>query len=465
MTKRRKAAIYTRISSDQEGTGLGVARQEKECRALVEAKGWDVVEVFTDNDQSAYTGKRRPAYERMLDAMREGRVNAVVVYHLDRLTRRPIELEAFVQVCDRAGISDVATVSGDVNLSNGDGLLIARIQAAVAANESASKSRRLRSKWQQVAESGRPHGGSNRPYGYKDDAVTIDRHEAKVIREVAERIIAGESLRSICTTLNERGERTAHGGPWRTIVLRDMITNPRMIGMRTHNGEVVAKAVWKPILTDTQQAQVIARLAARKVTGRREPRSYLLSGMLRCGKCDHTLYASRRENSRRYVCMRAPDHEGCGRLTVVAEPLEDLITQAVLLRLDTPDLARALAGAGASPQIDEIAEAVAEDQAQLEELAALYAAKQITASEWVIARNPIQARIDAANRQIAGEVNATALIGLAGTGTELRSRWTTMSLGQQVAVVRALIDHIVIAPGVSGARGLDPNRVRPQWLF
>jgi DNA invertase Pin-like site-specific DNA recombinase len=464
MTNRRSAAIYTRISSDQDGTGLGVARQEKECRALAEGRGWDVVEVFTDNDQSAYTGKRRPAYERMLEAMREGRVNAVIVYHLDRLTRRPIELEAFVQVCDQARITDVATVSGDVNLSNGDGLLIARIGAAVAANESASKSRRLRSKWQQKAESGRPHGGS-RPYGYKDDAITIDRREAKVIREVAERIIAGESLRSICTSLNERGERTTHGGPWRTIVLRDMITNPRMIGMRRHRGEIVGKAVWKPILTETQQAQVIARLDARKVTGRREPRSYLLSGMLRCGKCGHTLYASRRENSRRYVCLGGPDHEGCGRLTVVAEPLEDLIAQSVLLRLDTPELARALSGVGTSPQIDEIAAAVSEDQAQLEELAALYATKQITANEWVLARNPIQARIDAANRQIAGEVNATALIGLAGTGTELQSRWTTMSLGQQVAVVRALIDHIVITPGVSGARGLDPNRVRPQWLF
>lgn len=442
-----------------------MARQEKECRALAEAKSWDVVEVFTDNDQSAYTGKRRPAYERMLEAMREGRVNAVIVYHLDRLTRRPIELEAFVQVCDQARISDVATVSGDVNLSNGDGLLIARIHAAVAANESASKSRRLRSKFQQVAESGRPHGGANRPYGYKPDAITIDRREAKVIREVADRIIAGESLRSVCTTLNERGERTAHGGPWRTTVLRDMITNPRLIGMRRHNGEVVAKAVWKPILTEAQQAQVIARLAARKVTGRREPRSYLLSGMLRCGKCGQTLYASRRENSRRYVCLGGPDHQGCGRLTVVAEPLEDLITQSVLLRLDTPDLARALSGAGASPEIDEIAETVAQDQAQQAELAALYADKQISAGEWMIARNTIQARIDAANRQIAGEVNATALIGLAGTGTELKSRWTTMRLGQQVAVVRALIDHIVITPGVSGARGLDPNRVRPQWLF
>ncbi len=465
MTKRAAAAIYTRISSDQDGTGLGVKRQEKACRELAEARGWDVVEVFEDNDMSAYGTKKRPAYERMLTAMREGRVNAVVVYHLDRLTRRPVELEAFVQVCDRAGITNVATATGDVNLGTGDGLLIARIQAAVAANESASKSRRLRSKWLQVAESGQPKPGSNRPFGYEADGIAINRAEAKIVRECADRIIAGQSLRSVCTWLNERGVTTVNGGPWRTMVLRTVLTNPRMIGMRTHRGEVIAKAVWKPIMTEAQQAQVIARLEARKVTNRREPRSYLLSGMLRCGKCGHTLNASRRENSRRYVCSSGPDHEGCGRLTVVAEPLEDLITQAVLMRLDTAELSDALHGAGVSPEMDAIRDALAEDEEQLRQLAALHGAKGITLMEWVEARNPIQARIEKAKRQIAGEMNAGALMELAGTGEELRSRWTSMTLGQQVAVVRALVDLVVILPGVSGARELDINRVQPQWLL
>ncbi len=61
---------------------------------------------------------------------------------MDRLHRRPVELERFVEVCTRAGVRDVVTMSGDVDLVNGDGLLVARLLAAVAANESDAKRRR-----------------------------------------------------------------------------------------------------------------------------------------------------------------------------------------------------------------------------------------------------------------------------------------------------------------------------------
>ncbi len=86
----------------------------------------------------------------------------------------------------------------------------------------------------------------------------------------------------------------------------------------------------------------------QKTSGRRSPRRYLLSGLLRCGKCQHTLYSAAREDVRRYVCSSGPDHGGCGGTFVVAAPVEDLIAHAVLFRLDTPDLADALAGRAAA---------------------------------------------------------------------------------------------------------------------
>ncbi|WP_313861316.1 recombinase family protein, partial [Mycobacterium sp.] len=64
-----RAAIYTRISLDQAGQGLGVARQLEDCRALADKLGWSVVKCFDDNDISAFSGKRRPGFEAMLDAM------------------------------------------------------------------------------------------------------------------------------------------------------------------------------------------------------------------------------------------------------------------------------------------------------------------------------------------------------------------------------------------------------------
>ena len=134
----RAAAIYARISSDSEGTGLGVARQVSDCRALADRLGWPVAEVYQDNDLSAYSGKRRPAFERLMADLSDGTRDAVIVYHVDRLTRRPIELEQFVTALDTAGVRNVRFVVGDSDLTTGDGLMVVRILAAMAANESAT---------------------------------------------------------------------------------------------------------------------------------------------------------------------------------------------------------------------------------------------------------------------------------------------------------------------------------------
>ena len=86
------AAIYARISSDHDGTSAAVGRQLEDCRAWAQRHGWTVAEEYVDNDISAYSGKRRPEYARMLDDLEAGRRDAVLVYHLDRLHRQPREL-------------------------------------------------------------------------------------------------------------------------------------------------------------------------------------------------------------------------------------------------------------------------------------------------------------------------------------------------------------------------------------
>src|SRR5438105_2394327 len=96
----RAAAIYARISADPSGTALGVARQEADCRSLADRKGWTVTEIYVDNDLSAYSGKPRPAYRRLLEDIKGARVDAVIVWHLDRLHRNPKDLEEFFEICD-----------------------------------------------------------------------------------------------------------------------------------------------------------------------------------------------------------------------------------------------------------------------------------------------------------------------------------------------------------------------------
>ena len=93
--------MYARISSDREGDNLAVSRQLADCEQLAGRRGWTVVERYVDSDISAYSGRRRPEYLRMLDEIEAGAVEAVVVYHADRLHRHPRELEDFIDLCQR----------------------------------------------------------------------------------------------------------------------------------------------------------------------------------------------------------------------------------------------------------------------------------------------------------------------------------------------------------------------------
>ena len=458
-------AVYARISSD-DGTALGVSRQVADCRELAGRLGWVVAEEYVDNDVSAFSGKRRPEYERMLDDLRDGVRDGVIVYHADRLTRRPIELEQFVEVLTaaKAEVRFVAGADVDIGSGDGDGLMVLRMMGAVAANESASKSRRVRRKMVDNAVAGRPHGGSRRPFGFEDDRVTIRPDEAEVIRILTSRFLAGESSRSLATWLDQEGIRTVYEKPWRTTTMVDMLRSARIAGLREHNGEIVGKAVWEPIISVEDRGRLLAMMEQKRTTRERTVRSYLLSGMLRCGKCGGTLFTAARKTSRRYVCMAGPDHRGCGGLTVVANPLDELVAAAVLYRLDTPELAAALSGRAAhDEQTTALADAIGADRAQLDELAEMYASKQIPAREWMTARKPIEARVKDAERRLARVTRNDALTGIVGNGQALQSQWAELNLTRQHAIVKAVLDHVVIAPGTSGARALDPARVDLVW--
>src|SRR6266516_6355969 len=108
------AAIYARISSDRDSDGLGVRRQLADCEALAQRKRWTVIERYVDDDVSAWSGRPRTEYRRLLDDIRSGFLDAVLVWHLDRLHRQPRELEEFFEVVDAAGLSRLASVTGDV---------------------------------------------------------------------------------------------------------------------------------------------------------------------------------------------------------------------------------------------------------------------------------------------------------------------------------------------------------------
>src|SRR5206468_8513016 len=128
---------------------------------------------------------------------------------LDRLTRRPAELEAFMELADQHGIA-LANVSGDTDLSTSDGRFKARILGAVARQESEREGERMSREAEQAAHRGIPRG-PRRPFGYDEDRVTIREDEAALIRDAVQRVLDGAKVPSIARYWNERKIPTSQG--------------------------------------------------------------------------------------------------------------------------------------------------------------------------------------------------------------------------------------------------------------
>lgn len=345
-----RAAIYARISSDREGSGLGVERQTDDCMGLCKRNGWTVTHVLTDNDLSAYSGKTRPDYSRLLDLVRNQEIDVIVAWHTDRLHRRFAELVTYIDVLKGSGVTTHTVKAGELDLSTPSGMMIARIHGAVDEAYVAENQIKLRRAKEQSAVNGMYNGGS-RWYGYALDAAgvwrgptTIDPDQADVLQEARQRYARGEPIYRITKDLNQRQLYNPGGTPWRQHNLLRLLLNPRYAGVRVHNGQRYA-GTWPAIFTLAEHEELLACRTSeqRMKTWPKSPtgaRTYLLTGFTECGSCGGPMRGNARRQGtrhyRRYVCC------ACRGIFRIAEPLELLVSEAVRYRLDSADLARLL---------------------------------------------------------------------------------------------------------------------------
>jgi site-specific DNA recombinase len=350
---------------------------------------------------------------------------------------------------------------------SGDGLLVARLLSVVAANESDAKSHRTKRKMQDLAERGLPRSGGVRPFGFNDDRMTHTETEAAAIRELFARFLAGESISSLVEWLDESDIRTVTGKPWRSPTVRNIFKSPRNAGLSEYRGQIIGPAAWTPIVTPEQHTQALAILQDPSRRTNRSARRYLLSGLMRCGLCGGKLWTMSRHEygQRRYLCRSGSDFGGCGKITITAPPVEQLISEAVLMRLDSPELADALTGRMQTDATSALlSEEIAADARRLEELAEMFAAGDISAPEWKVARASIDRRLQANRRRQTAMHGARAISGHVGNGTALRSQWDSLNLTRQQAIVKAVLDHALVHPATQrGRQSLDPSRVEPRW--
>jgi site-specific DNA recombinase len=464
LTVGTRAALYCRLSQDRDGTKKGTDRQEKDCRALAQREGLTVVEVFVDDDRSAYSGKSRPAFDRMMSQL--DRFDVLIYWKTDRLCRRINQFFKVLEACEAAEVRLVSVVD-PIDTSTAMGQGIAGMLAAVAQQESENTGRRVRRASEDRARNGRPHG-HRRAYGYTKDGTELVEAEAKRVREAVERVKQGEAMHSIVQDWNAHGVPATNGGAWTVTPLRQILVSPRIAGLRTHQGEAIGKASWPAIISVEDRDVVQALLDANGRAPHRRPRAgqYLLSGLLHCGRCDAIMHSAFRNdrgdgNDRRYLCHTAPGREACGQMSIAANSVERTISDAVLYLLSSSAaIKRALRplkkGAHRSPLAD-----VQALEQRVVQLGLDHDEGLISRAEWLERRTPLVERIDAAHREAAAAADAAPLTQFA--GADPANLWVNLDLDQQRAVIAALINKISIAPAKTRGRGFDPNRVQVSW--
>jgi DNA invertase Pin-like site-specific DNA recombinase len=455
-----RAAIYCRISADDQRDELGVRRQEANARRTIESRGWQLARVYCDNNRSASSERvHRPEFARLMADVTLGLVDIVVVQNQDRLTRRVDELEQIARALRAAGHRSFWTVSaGEQRIDSTNARLGYRVKGLFDAAYSEYISEKVMEKKDELASQGRPAGGGSRPYGYEHDRMTPRPAEAAVVVEVAERIARKESIYAIAADLNERGIRSATGREWSPNQLRNTVTSPRVAGLRQHRGEVVGEAAWPALMPRAlwERVRTIVNDPSRQRPGR--PIKALLTGILVCGQCGATLMAGTNNGKPAYVCVKRPNWPGCGRLAIAREPLDELIEEAVLRRFDGPMLASRL-----HPGVDganEAADEIRQLNQRLDEAAEMFADGEIDRRAWMVTRKRLDERLDAARQRLDKESSTAALDHFRSRAGVLRREWSDYSVNQRRAVVMAAIPGAIeIAPAIRGRNRFDPDRI------
>jgi DNA invertase Pin-like site-specific DNA recombinase len=502
--EKPRCAIYTRKSTamglEQEFNSLDAQREA--CEAYIRsqaANGWQALDERYDD--GGFTGANidRPAFQRLLADIAAGRVDVVVVYKVDRLSRSLLD---FATVMDRFGRAGVEFVSVTQNFSTSDsiGKLTLHLLMSFSSFERDMIAERTRDKMAAARRKGKWTGGSV-PLGYevKDKHLVINPVEAPLVRDVFDLYLDHKSTVAVARILNRDKRKTKRhragngnvrgGERWNKNAVLRVLRNPVYAGHMPY-GDELHDGEHEAIIERTTFDRAQAILETRKECGRRRGRNpeYLLTGILQCACGGSLTPASTRTRGKEYRYYRCVTRdkrggEACNARSLPAQAIEEFVVQRLRESVATPEMA-AQVEAELLEQVERTRVSLARQRRRLREHVPRKEQEYRRANEetltaegkaWTVAKeradflaaelNDAEAQLRDVERMLA-TLDQAEIDGLwvARMLRDFNQVWDVMTVENRGRLVRALVRQVVVddAAGTCEVELLDVTHAIPE---
>ncbi|MFF3938548.1 recombinase family protein [Streptomyces phaeofaciens] len=498
--------LYLRLSLDRDGK-TAIERQEADCRAWAERNGLTVRKVHIDRGRSGYKTVERKGFDAALAALTAGVVGTLIVWKLDRLSRKGIgQVGKVLDDIEKSGGRLVSVVDG-LDTSNESARTVVAMLAELARSESKNLGTRVGHAKRYLRSKGQWIGGQP-PYGLLIDAKTKklvhDPEHAVYARLIADEALAGTSLVKIARLLNEYEILSPRGGQWNAASIMQLLRSPALAGLmpetesvetddgeRKYTGRVFpyrdpetldTVEIGEGIITGGEREQIIRTLRSRTFVhaGKRRPKpegTALLTGLVYCavpgcGRRMHRVGGS-------YQCMARRAGNQCIGASALAETVDQYVTEHFLTKLPTlePDdsLLVAIADRWAhrmDPETfakrDALTEEIQNEEARLADLEdARYVRGEFSGAAAAERYNRLSGRLRGRIDGLRGDLHRLPTPSLDVSpmldGVTLREAWTGATNEERRERLSLAMDRVEVSKGVRGQRIIPEQRIRIHW--
>jgi len=330
-------AIYTRVSTDNQAEKefSSCEAQEEKIRAFIKSQNnWEVFKVYSD---AGYTGANlnRPALNEMLEDIKQNKINLVISYKIDRLTRSPKDFYQLIELFEKHGV-DFISVTERFDTSTPSGRLLRNIMLTFAQFERELASERTKDKMLERAKKGMWNGGIV-PYGYKKEnkKLVINPKEAETVKLIYETYTTTGSLFQVYEKLKQEEIKDRQRKIFSKGAIHYILRNIVYTGKLKYGGSIY-QGIHKPIISE-DLFNIAQQIHKEKIRKLRLYKDYLFGGLVVCNECGSKMtpcFANKRRNNKlkRYYYYRCTstfkrDWDACSTRQVNANRLENYVLE------------------------------------------------------------------------------------------------------------------------------------------